>query len=104
MLFKSLQYADVTNIVDLLKKAIENSLPSQVSTTVLNLIEPLSDTLTDVFQTVLNTGYTNMFMAFAIISAVGLIITLFLNKDRKALPGKSERSSIIVVRQQRIVI
>ena len=91
--FKSLQYADVTNIVDLLKKAIENSLPSQVSTTVLNSIEPLRDTLTDVFQTVLNTGYTNMFIAFAIISAVGLIITLFLSKDRKALQEKAKEAA-----------
>ena len=34
-----------------------------------------------------------MFMAFAIISAVGLIITLFLNKDRKALQEKAKEAA-----------
>lgn len=81
--FKSLQNADVTTIVDLLKKALESILPPNIQPMVIQAIDSVSDKIVDTFQTVINTGYRNMFIAAAIISAVGFIANLFLRNNTK---------------------
>lgn len=83
--FKSLQNADVTTIVDMLKNTLSSILPQQVQPMVLKAIDSISTQITDTFQSVINTGYINMLIATAIISAVGLIATLLLNRNKKHL-------------------
>ncbi|MDS0526929.1 MFS transporter [Clostridium sp. SHJSY1] len=81
--FKSLQNADVTTVVDMLKTAFESILPPQVKPIVINALDSISSSIVDTFQSVVNSGYRNMFIAAAIIAAAGLIATLFLNKNSK---------------------
>ncbi|MBD7911850.1 MULTISPECIES: MFS transporter [Clostridium] len=78
--FKSLQNADITTIVDMLKAALESILPSQIKPMIINAIDSVSNTIIDTFQSVINYGYRNMFIAAAIIALAGLIATLFLNR------------------------
>ena len=80
--FKALQNADITTIVDLLKQALGGVLPPTVKPMVLQAVDSLSNKIVDTFQTVINSGYTNMYMATAIISSVGLIATLFLRSKK----------------------
>ncbi len=83
--FKALQSADVTNIVDAIKNALGSMVPDTVKPMISMAIDPLSDKITATFQQVMNTGYTNMFIAAAIIGVVGLLMTLLLkNKNIKA--------------------
>lgn len=81
--FKALQSADVTTIVDSLKNALGTVVPEAVKPMIAKAIDPLADKITDAFQAVLNTGYTNMYIAAAIIAAAGLLVTLLL-KDKKS--------------------
>lgn len=83
--FKSLQNADVTTIVDMLKSALSSILPPQVKPMVIDAVDSISGSIVDTFQGVVNSGYKNMFMAAAIIAAAGLIATLFLSKKSKEI-------------------
>jgi EmrB/QacA subfamily drug resistance transporter len=78
--FKTLQNADVTNIVDLLKNILGSALPPNVKPMVISAIDSLSSKIMDTFQTVLNTGYTNMYLATAIIAALGFVATIILSR------------------------
>jgi len=80
--FKALQNADVTNVVEILKNAVGSVLPSQVKPMVLSAIDTSGTKIVDTFQSILNTGYTNMYIASAIISTVGLIATMLLSRKR----------------------
>lgn len=80
--FKALQNADVTTIVSLLKKIIGGQLPPQIKPMILKSIDTSSLKIVDTFQTAINSGYTNMYTAAAIISAVGLIVTCLLSKNK----------------------
>ena len=78
--FNSLQNADVTNIVELLKNVLGSALPPNVKPMVISSIDSLSSKITDTFQTLLNTGYTNMYLATAIIAALGFVATIILGR------------------------
>jgi hypothetical protein len=83
--FKTLQSADVTTILDSLKNVLGGVVPAAVKPMIANAIDSLSDKISDTFQGVMNSGYTNMYIAAAIIAAAGLLMSLLLkNKDIKA--------------------
>jgi EmrB/QacA subfamily drug resistance transporter len=81
--FKALQNADVTTIVDSLKKILETMLPAQVRNTVLSSVENLRSVIENTFQETLNLGYTHMFTAAAIIALLGLLSTFLLSRPDK---------------------
>ena len=78
--FKALQNADVTTVVAMLKDALGGVVPTEVKPMILMSITSLSDKIETTFQTTLNVGYTNMYIAAAIIAGCGLIFTLLLRK------------------------
>ena len=78
--FKALQTADVTTIVAMLKNALGSVVPTEVKPMISMTITSLSDKIETTFQTTLNAGYTNMYIAAAIIAGCGLIFTLLLRK------------------------
>jgi EmrB/QacA subfamily drug resistance transporter len=83
--FKTLQSADVTTIVEAMKNAVGNVVPAAVKPMIIKAIDPLSDKISDTFQAVMNAGFTNMYIAAAIIAVAGLLLSLLLkNKDIKA--------------------
>lgn len=83
--FKALQNADVTTIVVMLKNALGTVLPAQIKPMVFKSIDSMGDKIVTTFQATLNSGYTNMYIAAAIIAALGLLATLQLKKkDIKA--------------------
>ena len=79
--FKALQTADVTTIVAMLKDALGSVVPTEVKPMISMSITSLSDKIETTFQATLNTGYTNMYIAAAIIAGCGLIFTLLLRKN-----------------------
>jgi len=81
--FKALQSADVTTIVDLLKNAVASMVPKQAQPFIGKAIDPVRDKIVDTFQSVMNTGYTHMYVAAAIISACGLLAALLLKEKSK---------------------
>lgn len=86
--FKALQNADVTTIVPMLKTAIGSMVPSQAKPMVAKAIDPISNKIVDTFQSVMNTGYTHMFVAAAIIAVCGFGFTLILR-------GKAEADNVV---------
>lgn len=80
--FKALQNADVTSVVKLLTNALQTVVPSQVKPMIKTSIDNISSKIVDTFQTTLNHGYTNMYIAAALIAATGLLATLLL-KNKK---------------------
>lgn len=81
--FKALQNADVTTIVELLKKAVGSVVPAQARAMVDKAIEGMNDKIVSTFQSVMNSGYTNMYIATAVIAAIGLLTALMLKKQAK---------------------
>ena len=79
--FSSLQSADVTTIVDSLKHALSGVMPAQLSPMVMYNIEAMRSSIENLYQSTMNTGYSNMFTAAAIIAALGLIITMLLQRS-----------------------
>lgn len=92
--FKSLQNADVTTIVDQLKSALGSMLPPQVKPMVLKAVDSMSDTLVSTFQSVMNTGYSHMYVAAAVIAACGLTATLLLKGNRETVLEKHEPTGL----------
>lgn len=82
--FKALQNADVTNIVPMLKNALGTVVPTQIKPMVFSGVDGVSSKITSTFQSTLNNGYTHMYVAAAIIAAVGLLITLQLKKEHNS--------------------
>jgi EmrB/QacA subfamily drug resistance transporter len=80
--FKVLQNADVTTIVDMLKTALGTVVPEQAKPMVISAVDSVSEKIVDTFQATLNSGYTNMYTAAAIIAAIGLLTTLLLKKEK----------------------
>lgn len=78
--FKALQNADVTTVVAMLKDAVGSVVPTEVKPMISMSITSLSDKIETAFQTTLNVGYTNMYIAAAIIAGCGFIFTLLLRK------------------------
>lgn len=84
-LFASLQNADVTTIVSQLTNIFKQFLPEKAQTYVLPVINEMSSEIEKTFQSVLNQGYTNMFIASAIIAAVGIGVSLTLKNKKKTI-------------------
>lgn len=82
--FKSLQNADVTTIVPMLKKALGEVVPKNVEPMISKAIDSFSSKLVDTFQTTINTGYSHMYAAAAVIALIGLIATLLLRNKESA--------------------
>lgn len=84
--FKSLQSADVTTIVPLLKEAILSVIPNTAASfkpMIAASIDKAADKITTTYQATLNTGYEHMYYAAAIIAALGLLTTLLMRKSNK---------------------
>jgi EmrB/QacA subfamily drug resistance transporter len=79
--FSKLTSSDVTTITDNLKDIISEVVPVFVKQNVLDIIENSRNAIANAFQSTLNAGYTNIYIASAIIALVGLIISLIL-KDK----------------------
>ncbi|MDF2869485.1 MAG: putative permease [Anaerocolumna sp.] len=84
-LFASLQNADVTTIVSQLTDIFKQFLPEKAQTYVLPVINDMSSEIEKTFQSVLNQGYTHMFIASAIIAAVGIVVSLTLKNKKKPI-------------------
>lgn len=82
--FKALQSADVTTIVPMLKTAIGSMVPAQAKPMIGSAIDSISPKIVDTFQSVMNTGYTHMYIAAAIIAACGLFSALMLKEKSEA--------------------
>lgn len=76
--FQALQSADVTTIVESLKTAIGSVVPAQAKPYIAAAIDPLAQKITDTFQAVMNSGYTNMYVASAVIALFGFGCALLL--------------------------
>ncbi len=84
-LFASLQNADVTTIVSQLTDIFKQFLPEKAQTYVLPVIGEMSSEIEKTFQSVLNQGYTNMFIASAVIAAIGIVVSLTLKNKNKTI-------------------
>jgi hypothetical protein len=68
-----------------MKNAISSIVPDAVKPMIVKAVDPLSGKITDTFQEVMNTGYSNMYIAAGIIALAGLLLSLLLkNKQVKA--------------------
>jgi len=76
--FASLQNADVTTIVPMLTAIFQKVLPKTAQGYVLPVLKSMSLDIQTTFQSVLNKGYTHMFIASATIAAIGIFVSLFL--------------------------
>ena len=81
-LFSSLQNADVTTIVAQLTDIFKIILPENVQPYVLPALGNIASDIEKTFQSVLNQGYTHMFLASAIIAAAGILVSLLLKKKQ----------------------
>lgn len=81
--FEALQNADVTTIVNDLKNIFSQLLPTQAKTPVLNSLNSTKASIESLFQSTINKGYTHMFVAAAIIAAIGVLATLLLSNPNK---------------------
>jgi EmrB/QacA subfamily drug resistance transporter len=84
-LFASLQNADVTTIVSQLTDIFKKLLPAKAQPYVLPVIKDTSFDIEKTFQSVLNQGYTHMFIASAIIAAIGIVVSLTLKNKKKTV-------------------
>lgn len=80
-LFATLQNADATTIVSQLTDIFKIILPENVQPYVLPALGNMASDIEKTFQSVLNQGYTHMFLASAIIAATGIIASLLLKKQ-----------------------
>lgn len=69
-MFQELQNADVTTIIDSLSNILKGIVPPQAQSAVVKAIEGMRNQIESVFQTTLNEGYTNMFIAAAVIAVL----------------------------------
>jgi len=82
--FAALQNADVTTIASQLTDIFKQILPAQAQTYVLPALESMSADIEKTFQSVLNQGYTHMFIASAVIAAIGILVSLTLKAKKEA--------------------
>lgn len=92
--FKALQNADVTTIVDMLKEAVGSVVPAQAKPMIGKAIDSISDAIVTTFQSVMNTGYTHMYVAAAIIAACGFVAALLLRKKDVGIPADTVTHSM----------
>ena len=83
-LMSKLQSADVTNIVDRLGEFLGAVVPANAKAYVLPAIEKSSETIMTVFQKTINEGYAQMFIMTGVISLLGFLLTLLIEKRKVA--------------------
>lgn len=83
--FAKLASSDVTNVVDKIKEIISSLVPPFLQQNISKTIEASRSIIEKTFQSTINVGYTNVFIASAIIAGIGLIITLFLKKRKELI-------------------
>jgi MFS family permease len=81
--FAALQNADVTTIVSQLTDIFKQILPEKAQPYVLPVLKDMSADIEKTFQTVLNQGYTHMFIASAIIAGIGIVVSFTLKSKQK---------------------
>lgn len=81
--FASLQNADVTTIVSQLTDIFKQLLPEKAQPYVLPVLKDMSLEIEQTFQSVLNQGYTHMFIASAVIAGIGIIVSFTLKNKQK---------------------
>ena len=81
-LIGKLQSADVTNIADRLIEFLKAVIPAEAQKFALPSIEGSRDLITSTFQSTINVGYSQMFIATAVVAFVGFALTLFLKEKR----------------------
>lgn len=81
-LFASLQNADVTTISTMLTDIFKQLLPEKAQPYVLPVLQNMSLSIESTFQTVLNQGYTNMFIASAVIAVIGILVSITLKRNQ----------------------
>ncbi|MDF2803207.1 MAG: putative permease [Anaerocolumna sp.] len=84
-LFTSLQNADVTTISTMLSDIFKQLLPEKAQPYVLPVLQNMSSDIEKTFQSVLNQGYTHMFIASAVIAFIGILVSFMLKNNRKAV-------------------
>ncbi|BCK01145.1 MFS transporter [Anaerocolumna chitinilytica] len=93
-LFASLQNADVTTIVSQLTDIFKKILPEKVQPLVLPALSDMSAEIEKTFQHALNLGYTHMFIASAIIAALGIAVSLTLKSKKKLVENSLENDPL----------
>ena len=81
--FVALQNADVTTIVGQLTDIFKQLLPEKAQPYVLPVVKDMSSEIEQTFQSVLNQGYTQMFIASAVIAGIGFAVSLTLKNKKK---------------------
>lgn len=81
--FAALQNADVTTIVGQLTDIFKQLLPEKAQPYVLPVVKDMSSEIEQTFQSVLNQGYTQMFIASAVIAGIGFAVSLTLKNKKK---------------------
>lgn len=87
-LFASLQNADVTTIVSQLTGIFKQLVPESAQPYVLPALKDMSTDIEKTFQSVLNKGYTHMFIASAIIAAIGIVVSFTLKKKELTIQNE----------------
>lgn len=87
-LFASLQNADVTTIVSQLTGIFKQLVPESAQPYVLPALKDMSTDIEKTFQSVLNKGYTHMFIASAIIAAIGILVSFTLKKKELTIQNE----------------
>lgn len=75
-----IQTADVTNIAVRTEEFLKAVVPKNVQNFVIPVIQNSTDLITDTFQKTINTGYSQMFIASAVIAFVGFLFTFFVKR------------------------
>jgi MFS family permease len=83
--FAALQNADVTTIVNQLTDIFKQILPEKAQPYVLPVLKDMAADIEKSFQTVLNQGYTQMFIASAIIAGIGIAVSFTLKSKPKTV-------------------
>lgn len=77
---QKIQSADVTNIAARTEEFLKAVVPSNVQKFVIPTIQNSAELITDTFQKTINTGYSQMFIASALIALIGFVITFFVRR------------------------
>lgn len=80
---QQLQAADVTNIAQRLMQFLTYVIPEDIKKFALPALEKSQDVMTNVYQSTINEGYSQMFLTTAAVATVGFLLTLFLKSKKQ---------------------
>jgi hypothetical protein len=69
----------------MLSDIFKQLLPEKAQPYVLPVLQNMSSDIEKTFQSVLNQGYTHMFIASAVIAFIGILVSFMLKNNRKAV-------------------